>query len=140
MIDAVTGWYFMHLSVKVVVVIGEKVLLGRNPRGDWELLGGWPDKEDASLEETAIREVREEAAITITPQRLINAFILRDPKVENPVAIVAYGATIDSPVPEIAASAEHSRLALVSPEEALGLDNLLPAYKQLIADYLQLDS
>lgn len=97
--------------MKVVVVIGGNILLGCNPRGDWKLLGGWTDNDDASLEETAIGKVHGELTITISPQRLINALILRDPTVENPVAIVAYGATIDSP------------------EEALAFDHLLPAYK-----------
>lgn len=40
MIDSQTGWFFVHASVKVIPVLGGKVLFGLNPRGDWELLGG----------------------------------------------------------------------------------------------------
>lgn len=33
MIDSQTGWFFVHASVKVIPVLGGKVLLGLNPRG-----------------------------------------------------------------------------------------------------------
>ncbi len=50
MIDRDTGWYFMATSIKGIVIDPSgRVLLGRNPRNEWELPGGWPDLADDGL-------------------------------------------------------------------------------------------
>lgn len=71
MIDASTGWYFDHVSVKGVVLDGDSVLLGRNPRDEWELPGGWPTLDDAALEHTLARELLDETGVRISNPTLI---------------------------------------------------------------------
>lgn len=139
MIDSQTGWFFVHASVKVIPVLGGKVLLGLNPRGDWELLGGWPDRGDLSLRETAQRELKEEANLETLPDTLVDAFLLRDPKVENPVAIIAYGVTVSlNEGIDTGESIEHEKLGLFGKDEISGLQNLLPEYKTVILKYLEM--
>lgn len=139
MIDSQTGWFFVHASVKVIPVLGGKVLLGLNPRGDWGLLGGWPDRGDLSLRETAQRELKEEANLETLPDTLVDAFLLRDPKVENPVAIIAYGVTVSlNEGIDIGESIEHEKLGLFGKDEISGLQNLLPEYKTVILKYLEM--
>lgn len=137
MIDAETGWYFMHVSVKVVVIVEGKVLLGMNPRGDWELLGGWPDRDDSTLQETAQREVKEESGIELESLELIDARLLRDPKVGSVVAIVAYGSNAAGiELDGLLASDEHRSLRLFTRREVQESDRILPDYKELIESFL----
>ncbi|WP_293768444.1 NUDIX hydrolase [uncultured Corynebacterium sp.] len=138
MIDAETGWYFMHVSVKVLPVADGRVLLGLNPRGDWELLGGWPDRGDESLEATARRELREESGIDADPTDLLDAFILRDKKVGKPVAIVAYGVQLEpAQAEDVQNSSEHRELKWFTKAEVRNHHNIVPEYQKVILDYLQ---
>lgn len=126
----------MHLSVKVVILLGDRVLLGMNPRGDWELLGGWPDRDDQSLIDTARREVKEEAGLDIGGLELINACLLRDSKVDDPVAIIAYGVALDEKYSNVMqSSSEHDSLKLFSLADIESSNRVLPDYKILILEY-----
>lgn len=69
------------------------MLLCRNPRDEWELPGGWPDRDDRTLADTVIREVREECGIEVTVGDVVHAETLRFG--DDPVVIVALVATCE---------------------------------------------
>lgn len=108
MIDARTGWYFMHASVKGVVLVDGQVLLCRNPRKKWELPGGWPSKDDATLADVVRREVLEESGLDVVAGPVVGAEIF-DIEGAGKVLIVALCATVNGPV-SLRLSDEHSDL------------------------------
>ena len=105
MIDRDTGFYFMPVSLKAVVLNEGDVLLCHNSRGEWELPGGWPTREDELAADTIRREVREETGLEIVMQSLPYADILR---VTSDIRsfIVMYSAICIS-AGELHSSAEH---------------------------------
>ncbi|MEV7908355.1 NUDIX domain-containing protein [Streptomyces anulatus] len=128
MIDAETGWYFMHASIKAVVLVEDTVLLCRNPRGKWELPGGWPSKEDTTLAEVVRREVREESGLDVVVGPVVGAEILQIAK-SGKVLIVAVRATVDGPV-SLRISDEHSDLRFFPAGELP--EDLEPGYADLV--------
>lgn len=121
----------LNVSIKAVVLDDQdRVLLGRNPRQEWELLGGRPDAEDASPQATLRRELREEAGIDIIVGPILDSWIydLGDP---GRICIVTYLATPSSAAPLLLGE-EHSNLAWFTPEAAF--DAPMPqGYKNSIA-------
>ncbi|MCT1803546.1 hypothetical protein CKW39_05160 [Kocuria sp. WRN011] len=95
MIDAETGWYFIHTSVKVAIFDGAKTLLALNARDEWELVGGWPTADDESLEETVRRETLEETGLVIEELHLAHATLF-EPVPTKKVALVVYAAEASS--------------------------------------------
>lgn len=83
------------------------MLLCRNPRGQWELPGGWPDREDRTLADTVVREVREECGIEVAVGGVVHAEMLRVG--DGPVVVVALRATPRHPY-SLVSSAEHSEI------------------------------
>ncbi|MGV9770893.1 NUDIX domain-containing protein [Streptosporangium sp. NPDC003464] len=108
MIDARTGWYFMHASVKAVVLADGGVLLCRNPRDKWELPGGWPAEDDVCLADVVRREVREESGLDVVVGPVVGAEILSIADAGK-VIIIALRATVDGPA-ALRLSHEHSDL------------------------------
>lgn len=109
MIDRETGWYFTPTSIKAVVVRGHEILLCRNPRDEWELPGGWPDRHDHSLEDTVRREVFEESGLIVDVHELLTARLFRVVE-DSPVVLVVFraaAATGSQPI----GSHEHSAVA-----------------------------
>jgi 8-oxo-dGTP diphosphatase len=105
MIDPRTGYSFTPCSAKGVILRHSRVLLCLNDRGEWELPGGWPSPDDASLEETVRREVREETGLEVELGDLVTATLLPTPD-DGMVALVVFAGRAvsdDAPV----ASAEH---------------------------------
>ncbi|NRQ33133.1 NUDIX hydrolase [Nonomuraea sp. NN258] len=132
MIDAETGWYFMHASIKGVVVVDGEILLCRNPRDAWELPGGWPDRQDTTLAEVVRREVMEETGLDVSVGPVVGAeiFEIKGGK----VLIVALLATAPGPVsPRI--SEEHSAVRFF-PADRLP-DDLEAGYAPLIEAAVQ---
>src|SRR6478735_4014435 len=73
MIDATTGWYVVPATIKAVVLSPDGcVLLARNLRGEWELPGGWPTREDETVGDVIRREVAEEASIEVDVGSLLH--------------------------------------------------------------------
>lgn len=100
MIEEGTGFYAVPSSVKVVVLAagnaGGKVLLGLNGRGEWELPGGWPDKQDVSLSDTAAREVLEESGIVLDNDPVLVGAELFSPVPGRQVTLVCLATRLDT--------------------------------------------
>ncbi|WP_271222407.1 NUDIX domain-containing protein [Streptosporangium carneum] len=129
MIDAETGWYFMHASVKAVVLVEGEVLLCRNPRDKWELPGGWPSKEDSSLADVVRREVHEESGLDVVVGPVVGAEIMTIGR-SGKVLIVALRATVEGPAaPRV--SDEHSDVRFFPAAELP--EDLENGYADLIA-------
>lgn len=85
-----------------------RCLLGRNPRDEWELLGGRADLDDASPSDTIAREFREEAGLAIGVLGLIDIWYY-DIVNEGRVAVASYLVqTTGSGVNDTVTSDEHS--------------------------------
>ncbi|HIW90501.1 MAG TPA: NUDIX hydrolase [Candidatus Corynebacterium avicola] len=96
MIEEGTGYYAVPCSVKAVVISDDQVLLGLNDRGEWELPGGWPDKTDTTVADTAIREVHEETGLHLDADTftLVGAELFA-PVPGRQVALVCLSTTVD---------------------------------------------
>lgn len=108
MIDAETGWYFVHTRVKVAIFDGAKTLLAFNSRDEWELVGGWPTADDESLEETVRRETLEETGLVIEELHLAHATLF-EPVPTKKVALVIYATELSS-ADQLILSEEHVSL------------------------------
>lgn len=116
MFDRETGWYFTPASIKAVVIRGHEILLCRNPRDEWELPGGWPGRQDHSLEDTIRREVFEESGLTIDVHELLTASLFRVAE-DSPVVLVIFRATVTTESKPIG-SREHSAVTFF-PQDSL---------------------
>lgn len=96
MIEEGTGYYAVPCSVKVIVISNDHVLLGLNDRGEWELPGGWPDKADTTIGDTAVREVREETGLHLDADQftLVGAELFA-PVPGRQVALICLSITVD---------------------------------------------
>lgn len=110
-LDIATGWYVTPTSVKAVVLDDAgQVLLGLNPRGSYELPGGWPEPGDGALEETARREVAEESGLDVDVGALVTACLHRADENTPPVVLVVFAAHAGAQ-PAPVTSNEHTRMA-----------------------------
>lgn len=125
-----SGWYVVPATVKAVVCSAQgSVLLARNERDEWELPGGWPTRDDLTLEETIEREVAEEAAITVTVHELLHAELAVIGG--HQVVIVAFRCSCEGE-PSPSAGDEHSELSWF-PAAAVPELGLPQAYEAAIA-------
>lgn len=65
-----TGYQTPKLDTRAAVFQDEKILLVKENNGTWALPGGWVDVNLSVLENT-IKEVKEEAGLTVTADRII---------------------------------------------------------------------
>ena len=99
--------YRFPVSVKGVVIRGDKVVLLRNERDEWELPGGKLELTE-SPEQCLAREIEEELGLEIVPERILNSWNYTIvPGVS--VVILAYGC-LESSREEAVLSDEHKEL------------------------------
>ncbi len=65
-----TGYQTPKLDTRAAIFQGETILLVQETDGRWSLPGGWVDA-GLSVKENTIKEVREEAGLTVTADRII---------------------------------------------------------------------
>jgi 8-oxo-dGTP pyrophosphatase MutT (NUDIX family) len=96
----------MGISLKGIVFDANgRVLLGYNPRHEWELPGGRPDPVDSTPQATVKREIAEECGIEIQVGELVDVWFYSVPG-ETRVAVVSY---LCSPTSgSLTVSAEHT--------------------------------
>lgn len=114
-IDHDTGYYFMPVSLKAVVLDEGGILLCHNSRDEWELPGGWPAREDEQAADTIRREVHEETGLDVAVQSVLHADILRVAH-DTRSFIVMYSATC-LPAGDLRNSTEHDSVRFFSSRE-----------------------
>lgn len=65
-----TGYQTPKLDTRAAIFENEKILLVRENNGTWSLPGGWVDV-NVSVKENAIKEVKEEAGLDVTADKII---------------------------------------------------------------------
>jgi 8-oxo-dGTP pyrophosphatase MutT (NUDIX family) len=108
----------MDTSFKAVIFDEQgRVLLGKNPRGEWELLGGRADPGDHSPEDTIRRELLEEAGVEVAVGPLVDIWFY---DVDGGrVAVASYLTTVPTGV--TTPSSEHTELAFFETDQLAGL-------------------
>jgi len=103
------------VSVKVALRNGDRWILIKNHRGDWELPGGRVDPDDSSLEATALRECREELGVEIYLGGLVDAYLFEVVPGRR-VTIVCFAGEVSSDA-KIELSDEHHELGMFTLSE-----------------------
>lgn len=107
-----------------------RVLLCHNDRGDWELPGGRPGRDED--DETCLRrEMREETGLEIEVAQFVSAYRF-EVLPGRDVDIRAYGCRMSTPAPTLVLSEEHIELAFFTHEELDQID-LPTGYRDVIA-------
>jgi 8-oxo-dGTP pyrophosphatase MutT (NUDIX family) len=107
-----------------------RVLLGRNKRQEWELLGGRAEPGDDGPEATIRREVLEETGLSVEVGSIIDVWYYEVAD-KGRVTIASYFAELCDGA-EAVASHEHSDLAFFAPEEVVNL-NIPDGYVQTVS-------
>jgi len=106
------------VSVKGVVLVGERVVLLRNEREEWELPGGRLEAGE-SPSVCVIREIREELAIDVAAEELLDCW-LYEVRPGQEVVILTYGCRHDGDG-VVRMSHEHNAVGLFDLAEIDGL-------------------
>jgi len=119
------------VSIKGVVFVGERVVLLRNERAEWELPGGRLEAGEAPAV-CVVREIREELAIDVAADELLDCW-LYEVRPGPEVVIVTYGCRYDGDG-VVRVSHEHSAVGQFDLAE---LDSLpMPeGYRRSIRDW-----
>ena len=115
------------VSLKAIIVDNNKVLCLKNERNEWDFPGGKINFNE-DVEESLIREVKEEVKIVIDNLNILKSFNLSFNEV--PVFVVVYSANISCDS-SIALSYDHSEYNFFSKLEIKDL-NMPQEYKNLI--------
>jgi 8-oxo-dGTP pyrophosphatase MutT (NUDIX family) len=110
--------YRFPVSVKGVVIRGDKVILVRNERDEWELPGGKLEPSE-SLEGCLAREIAEELGLNVVPKKILDSWIYTIAAGVS-VLVIAYGCAESSQAAAVL-SDEHKELRWVPLAEADGL-------------------
>ena len=120
------------VSVKAALRCGDRWVLLRNQRDEWELPGGRIDRDDADLRQVVRRECREELGVDVLVGELVDAYLF-EVITGRRVTIICFAATVESAaVEQLSISTEHEAVGLFTTVE---LDDLvLPVgYRNAIA-------
>ena len=116
------------MSVKGVVLLGDRVVLGHNDRDEWELPGGRLEDRE-SPEECVVREIAEEVGISVRVDRILDTWVFEVVPGQR-VLIVTFGC-IATDSASIVASHEHDAIEAV-PLSALDTLALPDGYRRSI--------
>ena len=119
------------VSIKGVVFIGERVVLLKNERAEWELPGGRLEAGE-SPPACVVREINEELAIDVAADELLDCW-LYEVLPGREVVIVTYGCRYDGNG-DVRMSAEHSAVGLFDLAEIDGLP-MPEGYRRSIRDW-----
>lgn len=120
----------MIISCKAVLFDADgQVLLGSNPRGEWELLGGQPDPGDRDPQATIRRELAEEAGLEVSVGDLVDIWYYEITGAGR-VAVASYLAQAD-PAADPRLSEEHGDVRFFPLSEARSL-HMPDGYKHTI--------
>lgn len=81
-----TGYQTPKLDTRAAIFKGDKILLVKENNGKWSLPGGWVDV-NVSVKENTVKEVKEEAGLTVTADRII---AVQD-RAKHNLPVYAYG-------------------------------------------------
>jgi 8-oxo-dGTP pyrophosphatase MutT (NUDIX family) len=123
----------MPVSRKAVLAAGDRVLLLRNPRGEWELPGGRPEPGERPAD-TVARELREETGLAAEVGPLVARWDL-EVLPGRRVTVAAYGCRAARTAP-VALSAEHGEAAWFTAAELDDLP-LAEGYRRAALDWLR---
>jgi ADP-ribose pyrophosphatase YjhB (NUDIX family) len=120
-------------SIKGVLLHDDRVLLVKNPRGEWELPGGRPE-EGEDHARTLSREFAEELALDVAVADQVDSYLFEVIPGRH-VSIITYGCTLSGGLdPKI--SAEHTEHCLW-PVDRLSELNLPLGYRRSIEKWAQ---
>jgi 8-oxo-dGTP pyrophosphatase MutT (NUDIX family) len=123
--------YQFPVSVKGVVPQGDKVVLLKNDRDEWELPGG--KLEPGETPEGCLRrEIEEELGLTVDTGPILDSWVYRIAEGVE-VFIVTFVCAAEQ-VAEVAHSSEHKAVGLFAPDEVADL-NMPNGYKESIASW-----
>lgn len=109
------------VSVKAALRCGDRWVLLRNDRDEWELPGGRIDAIDATLEDVVRRECREELGVEVDVGELIDTYLFQVVP-DRRVTIVCYAATVlEGQAAQLVISDEHTAVGLFATAELDGL-------------------
>ena len=121
------------VSIKGVVLVGDRVVLLKNEREEWELPGGRLEAGE-SPPVCVVREIREELAIDVAAETLLDCW-LYEVQPGREVVIVTYGCRYDGDG-VVRMSHEHSAVGLFDVLEIDGLP-MPEGYRRSIRDWRQ---
>ena len=119
------------VSIKGVLLMGDRVVLLKNERDEWELPGGKLEPGEDPLD-CLVREIEEELGIRVEKGQLIDCW-LYDILGKGDVLIVTYGCVVPLGVDEsqLAISHEHKELGCF-PVDFVGDLNMPDGYRRSI--------
>ncbi len=124
------------LTADAVWLRGDRILLvrrGRPPfRGMWALPGGFVELHE-TVEETVVRELREETGLTARPYRIVGVYSGPDRDPRKPTATVAYLMKGRGGRPRAADDAGAAEWVLLSDARPLSFD-----HERIVRDALRL--
>ena len=118
------------VSIKGVLIRGDRVLLVHNERDEWELPGGRIEPGETP-EQTVAREITEESGLPVDVAEILDAWMYHIAVADKDVFIVTYGCTTASDAAPVL-SQEHSRIGEFAEHEIPGL-RMPEGYKRSIA-------
>jgi 8-oxo-dGTP pyrophosphatase MutT (NUDIX family) len=122
------------VSIKGVVLVGERVVLLQNERDEWELPGGKLEPGEDPMSCVA-REIHEELSLAVEVSEILDCW-LYDILGAVEVVIVTYGCRLLGP-PDVVVSHEHKAVGLFSLEDVESL-RMPEGYKRSIRRWYQL--
>lgn len=115
------------ISAKGIIHVNGKIALVKNERNEWELPGGKIARGE-TLEQCAIREIKEELNIDATIDRLFDAWMYKVAGKVNVLCVIYLCKPVTIDEQQIKLSFEHEEYGLFTPEEIQAL-NMKGNYK-----------